>query len=164
MRRSKAASTARRPASVNATPPATHETRRRHFAGVDQRQHGRVGHQRAELLGQVQGQRGPTVARPVIEPQHRIEPGRLHSQSQLLGQDRIEERQQRVDRIAGRPAVAALDVELVAALEQSSKGGEIRFGRHALEAEQAGRVASLFGPAEQQRKLMEHLAAAERAG
>ena len=49
------------------------EARRRHLAVVDQRQHDRIGDQRPELLGQVERQRRPPVARPVVEAEHRIE-------------------------------------------------------------------------------------------
>ena len=58
---------------------------------------------------------------------------------QLLDQHRVDERQQGVDRIARRAAVAAFDVEVVVALEQPGEPGEVDLGRHAFDAQQASR-------------------------
>ncbi len=115
MRRSKAASTARRPASVRATAPARRmKLAARDLAVVDQREHGRVGQKRPEFLGQVQGQRRPAVTRAVVESEQRIEARGIQGKRPLLHQQGVDERQQGVDRIARRAAVAALDVELLA--------------------------------------------------
>ena len=61
---------------------------------------------RAERLHQIQRQRRPAEPRLMVEPDERIEADGVADDRQVLGQQAVGEREQRVDRIARRPAVA----------------------------------------------------------
>ena len=111
----------------------------RYLAVVDQRQDDRIGDQRAELFGQVQGQRRPTVSRLVEKPEHRIEARRVQGHSQLFDQQRIDKGQHRIDPVPRRAAVAVLEAERLVLLEQRRPSGEIQFGGHAFHAQQRRR-------------------------
>src|SRR5208337_768650 len=87
------------------------EIGRRQHAVVDQVQDHRVGDDRAELLHQVEGQRGPSVPARMIKTLIYIEPNSTRGCKTVLAQESISETQQGVHRVAGRTAVARGEVE-----------------------------------------------------
>ena len=75
------------------------------------RQHGRIGDQRTKRLHQVECQSGPAESRLMIEAEERIETDRVADDRQVLRQHAVGQRQQGVDWIARRTAVAMVEVE-----------------------------------------------------
>ena len=112
---------------------------RRQHAVVDQVQDDRVGDHRAELLHQIQGQRRPAVAADVVEALVRVEADRAGGREAVLGQQRVGEAQERVDRVAGRAAVPRGEVEGRAGrpgLEHPAELAEVERRGLALQAQQ----------------------------
>ena len=65
--------------------------------------------------------------RLMVEPEHAIKADRAHSDGKLLGEQRVAKGEQCVDRVAGRPAVSAREVEITGsiALEHSGELAEV---------------------------------------
>lgn len=83
----------------------------RDLAIVDRRDHGGVGDDRPEFLHQIQRQRRPAVARLMIKAKIGIKPDALDHYGPLSCQHCIGEGEKRVDWVARRPPVAAVEVE-----------------------------------------------------
>jgi hypothetical protein len=77
--------------------------------------HRRVDDQRAELLHDVERQRGPAVPRLVVEAEVGVEADGQELDGHVLGQERVAEGQERVHRVARRPAVPPVEVEATSA-------------------------------------------------
>jgi hypothetical protein len=87
------------------------EAIRPHLLTVDEVQCQAVGKRGPELLYEVQRQSGSTWTVPVDESNLGIEPGGFTRRASVMTQHRVQERQQRVDRIEGSPPVAAAKAE-----------------------------------------------------
>src|SRR5579875_3508342 len=104
---------------------------------VDHREHGRIANQRSKLLGEVERQRGSTIMDLMKETDVRIEARRDRGRHAVLEQQGVQERQQRVDRVLRRTAVALLKVKGEVRPQHSLKLREVDTGRRALNAQEA---------------------------
>ncbi len=105
----------------------------------DSRDDGRIHDRSAELLHQVQGQAGPPMTRLVIEAPVRIEALGNQGNGAFLRQHGVAERQQRVDRVLRRAAVAVVKVPFGGqgiTLEHAGEVGEIYFRRQSFDPQQ----------------------------
>ena len=76
---------------------------------IDQGQHEPVCQARAEFLHQIQCQGGAPRAVPVQEPYIGIQPHAFQGGSAVVGQDAVEEREDRVYRVHGWAPAAGLE-------------------------------------------------------
>lgn len=130
-------------------------------ARVDGAQHCGVGNEGTKLLHHVQCERGPAVARAVIQSDVGIEAHGQRRHCAVAGEQTVGEGEERVDGIPGRPSVAGLEVEsekglgpelslgfivletrdfvvVVAGLDHAVKIPEVHQCRRALDSEQRG--------------------------
>jgi hypothetical protein len=82
-----------------------------HLAVVDRGHHCRIRQQRPERLHQVKRERGATVARLMIEAPVRVEADRRQGDGQRSHKQRVGERQECVNRVGRRAAVALGKIE-----------------------------------------------------
>ena len=105
---------------------AHHEIRSPDLFIVDERNHHRIRHQRAKLLGQIQSQRRPPEPRLMEKADIRVKPHSMSHDCQLLSQQRIAIRQKTVDRIQRRTAIAPLK-------RKRTAGQAVLFTKHRVE-------------------------------
>ena len=113
---------------------------------VDERDRDRVRDERAKLFHQVECEGGTSVAWLVHEAEKRVQANGVADAGEFLGENGVAEREQCVDGIARRAAVAAGEVELpFGAFEHRRELFEVEVGGGAFDAEQFGEVARVFG-------------------
>jgi hypothetical protein len=81
----------------------------------------RVGDPRAELVGQVEGERRAAEVGSVVGVEIRVEPAGEGSDGEILDQQGTDVREQAVDRIAERAVIAAVPVKWAAGQLRSSR-------------------------------------------
>ena len=87
----------------------------RHHPHVDGAEHRRVGDERSELLHEIERQRRPAEARLVVEADERIEPDRVAYDRQVLDEEAVRERQERVVDTRVPPRLESTNFEAAAA-------------------------------------------------
>src|SRR5712691_13002729 len=83
-----------------------HEIGRAQFTVVDEANGHGIGHQWAELFHQIEGQGRASIAWLMVKTQIRIKAHTYQRDHHLFGEQGIEKRQQRIDRVAWGTAVA----------------------------------------------------------
>ena len=127
------------PSSVRSTAPPSRLSNVAcpYLAAVDQRKGEPVGEHRAQFLHQVEGKAGAAGPVAVQEAHGRIEPDALGRAAAIMGEQRVEEGEQGVDRVERRPARAAMETQCrVGDADQVVEDVEIDIGRLALVAAQ----------------------------
>ena len=96
-------------------------------AGVDGGDDDAISNDRAERFHEVERQRGPAMARAVIESPPRIESLAPQGDEAFFDQKCVGEREQRVDRVFGWTPVAGGEIEIgqLAGFQHAGKGGEV---------------------------------------
>src|SRR5690606_17801158 len=86
----------------------------------------------------IEGEGGSTEMRLVIEAEQRVEAHGTNGQGELLGEERVAEGEQRVDRVPRRAAVAAVEIELErgTTLQHAGELGIVAPCRGAFDAEE----------------------------
>src|SRR5690606_8685345 len=99
---------------------------------------GRVSEDGSELLHEIEGEGGSTEMRLVIQAEQRVEAHGTNGQGELLGEERVAEGEQRVDRVPRRAAVAAVEIELErgTTLQHAGELGIVAPCRGAFDAEE----------------------------
>src|SRR5581483_4582043 len=118
----------------------TDEILRRDHPRVDGGQHGRVCDEWAELLEEIERQRGAAEAWLMVETDERIEADGVADDGEVLDEEAVRERQERVHRVAWWAPVPVQEVELrsglVLHLDHAVEMLEVQPRRRALDTEQ----------------------------
>ena len=121
--------------------------------GVDGLNDGRVGDQGTEGLHEVEGEGGAAEAGLVVEAHHGVEADGVTGDGEVFGEEAVGEGEQGVDGVAGRAAVAAIEIEaegrrgvrFAFGFDESAEGAEIEARGVAFEAEELIEGLSLEG-------------------
>ena len=102
---------------------------------IDQGKSQPVRQKRPEFLHQIEGEAGPAGTVPVEKSHRRVEPHRLQRRADVMDQKRVDEGEQGVDVVQGRPAVPFLEGEvLLLGDDQMVEDAEIDVGGVSLAA------------------------------